>query len=117
MSSFPVSIFQGLAGIQTFAATGFAATFYVIAMIAMKYWTTSPTLLTMVVVICALLIGTMFEIAALSGERLGMIYVTILATEVILIAAAAVLIFGESFTTRELAGCCLVLLGTALAWS
>ena len=65
----------------------------------------------------ALTIGTIFEIAALKGERLGMIYVTILALEVLLIAGAAVFLLGEQFSMREIAGCCLVLIGAALAWS
>ena len=102
---------------QTLLATAIAATCYVTAMISMKVWTESPSMVLVAVIIAALTIGTLFEITALRGERLGMIYVTILGLEVILIATAAILFLGEQFSLREAAGCCLVLVGAALAWS
>ena len=117
MASFPMVALQNLSTAQTALCAGAAALFYVGAMISMKLWTDTPTLLLGTVIFVALLVGTVFEIAALKGERLGMIYVTILALEVVLIAIAAYVILGENFTGREIAGCALVLMGTALAWS
>ena len=84
MHSFPVALFQQAAIYQTVLATGVAAVFYVMAMVGMKTWTEMPSVSLVVLIALALTIGTIFEIAALKGERLGMIYVTILALEVLL---------------------------------
>jgi len=62
-------------------------------------------------------IALLSEIMALKAERLGMIYVTILACEVGLIALLSCLFFGESFSGKELAGCLLIVIGTGLAWA
>jgi len=117
MPSFPMSLFQQVAGYQTLMATAVAAICYVTAMISMKVWTEAPSAALVVLIILALVIGTLFEVSALRGERLGMIYVTILGLEVILIATAAILFLGEQFSIREAAGCFLVIVGAALAWS
>ena len=117
MTNFPIAAMQNLGTTQTALCAGAAAVFYVCAMISMKLWADAPTALLTGIIVIALLIGTVFEIAALHGERLGMIYVTILALEVVLIAIAACLLFGESYSYKEVAGCLLVLAGTAVAWS
>ena len=117
MTGFPIAAIQNLGAAQTALCAGAAAIFYVCAMISMKLWADTPTLLLTGIIAAALLIGTVFEIAALSGERLGMIYVTILALEVVLIGTAACFLFGETYTLKEVAGCLLVLAGTAIAWT
>lgn len=116
----PTSIFSAFATLslaQTIVQTAAAALFYVGAMVAMKLWTEAPSALILVAIVGAMAVGAGFEISALRGERLGMIYVTILGVEVIMIALVAVLVMGEGFSPRECVGCVLVVLGTALAWS
>jgi len=94
-----------------------SAVFYTGSMAAMKLWTQSHSTLLLIVIVAAIAIGTGLEILALKAERLGMIYVTILACEVGLIALISCIFFGESFSTREIVGCLLIVFGTALAWA
>jgi multidrug transporter EmrE-like cation transporter len=94
-----------------------AAVFYTGSMIAMKMWAHGPTVLIGAVMLITIAVAVVFEIYALKSERLGMIYVSILAVEVVLIAGVSVFLFGESFSVREGAGCLLVICGTALAWA
>jgi len=54
---------------------------------------------------------------ALRQERLGLIYVGILGAEVVILGTVSFLHFDEVYTTRELAGMGLVLIGTAIAWT
>ncbi len=117
VASFSINAVHSITSAPTVVAAGLAAVFYVIAMIAMKHWADAPSSPLTCIILAGLTIGTMFEIIALRGERLGMIYVTILALEVVLIAVAARVFLGEQFTTREVAGCALVMAGTALAWT
>jgi len=86
-------------------------------MAAMKQWTLSQSPALLLVIATTILIGTGLEIMALKVERLGMIYVTILACEVGLIALISCLFFGESFSQKEIIGCLLIATGTALAWA
>ncbi|MEM6933484.1 MAG: hypothetical protein AAF526_07820, partial [Pseudomonadota bacterium] len=93
-----------------------SAGFYSIAMIAMKFWGQGPAVWLGLLIAAMFLGGAVMEIEALKIERLGMIYVLILGAEVIIIAAASYWLFGENFSSRELAGAALILVGTALAW-
>ncbi len=94
-----------------------SAIFYTGSMTAMKLWTQAPSAYLIGLIAVAILIGTGLEIIALKNERLGIIYVTILACEVGLVAAISHIFFGESFSTREILGCLLIVIGTALAWA
>lgn len=94
-----------------------SAFFYTAAMVAMKLLSASPAAFLIAAIAVALLLGTGLEVLVLRGERLGMVYVAILGAEVVMIALVSTLFFGEAFTLRELAGCALVIGGTALAWS
>ncbi|MHA6326766.1 hypothetical protein [Roseivivax sp. CAU 1753] len=76
-----------------------------------------PSSWTIVLIAAALLSAGVFEVLALRQERLGIVYVGILGAEVIIIGTVSILLFGESFTSREIAGIGLVVLGTALAWA
>ncbi|SIT12665.1 hypothetical protein SAMN05421759_11860 [Roseivivax lentus] len=94
-----------------------SAGFYCIAMIAMKSWWVGPSPWILIAIAGALLIAGAFEVLALKQERLGIVYVGILGAEVLIIGTVSILLFGESFTAREVAGIALVLVGTALAWA
>ncbi len=94
-----------------------SAVFYTGSMAAMKLWTQTHSTLLLVIIATMIMAGTGLEIMALKAERLGMIYVTILACEVGLIALLSCLFFGETFTTKEMLGCLLIVIGTALAWA
>jgi len=94
-----------------------SAVFYTGSMAAMKLWTQTHSTFLLAVIAATILLGTGLEIMALKAERLGMIYVTILACEVGLIALLSCLFFGESFTTKEVLGCLLIVIGTGLAWA
>ena len=95
-----------------------SAAAYAIAMIALKLWVgNGVSVILAVVVVAAFLVAAVAELAALRQERLGVIYVLILGTECLIIAAASVWVFGESFSAREIAGGVLILVGTALAWA
>ena len=94
-----------------------SAGFYCLSMIAMKSWWTVPGFWTGAVIVVALLVAGAIELVALRNERLGLIYVTILAVEVVIIGAASMYVFGEYYSPREMAGVALVLVGTMLAWS
>ena len=93
-----------------------SAVAYSAAMVAMKAWTIAPAAWLPVVIVFGLAGGVACEILVLREERLGMIYVAILGVEVLVIAAASVWFFKEVFSLRELMGCALVIVGTALAW-
>ena len=94
-----------------------SAIFYTGSMTAMKLWTQTHSSLLLAVIVASIVMGTGLEILALKAERLGMIYVTILACEVGLIALISCIIFGETFSTREVLGCLLIIIGTGLAWA
>ena len=94
-----------------------SAVFYTGSMAAMKLWTQTGSMLLLLVIAATILMGTGLEIMALKAERLGMIYVTILACEVGLIALLSCIFFGETFSTKEVLGCLLIVIGTGLAWA
>jgi small multidrug resistance pump len=98
-----------------------SAFFYTASMVAMKLLSSSPASMLIPVIagmlVLALVLATGLEVLALRTERLGMVYVAILGAEVVMIALVTTLGFGEAFSQRELAGCALVIAGTALAWS
>ena len=94
-----------------------SASFYCVAMVAMKSWWSLPSPAMAGLIAGALLVAAVFEVAALREERLGLIYVGILGAEVVILGAASIWFFGESYSYREVAGIGLVLVGTAIAWS
>ena len=94
-----------------------SALFYTSSMAAMKQWTLNQSPVLLLVIATTILIGTGLEVMALKVERLGMIYVSILACEVGLIALISCLFFGESFSTKEVIGCLVIITGTALTWA
>ena len=94
-----------------------SAIFYAAAMIAMKFWGQIPPALLLTAIALLMGGGIYFEIGALQVERIGMVYVLILGIEVVVIALASALWFGESFTWKEITGGALIVLGTAVAWS
>lgn len=94
-----------------------SALFYAASMVVMKFWGQIPPAL--IITLIALLVGAgvWFEIGALQTERLGIVYVLILGIECIFIAIASAVLFGETFTMREIIGGAMIVAGTALAWS
>lgn len=93
-----------------------SAILYAGAMIAMKFWGQLSPLLLLTVIGALVAGGIWLEIGALQTERLAMVYVLILGAECILIALASALLFGETFTIKEIAGGALIVAGTAIAW-
>jgi multidrug transporter EmrE-like cation transporter len=94
-----------------------AAACYTVAMVLMKLWGSAAWPLMAAALIAVSVGAVWFDILALRQERLGMIYVSVLAVEALMIAAVAVGVFGESFSTREAAGMALIVAGAAVAWS
>ena len=94
-----------------------SALFYCVAMVAMKSWAELPSSGLALIIGAALLTAGAFEVFALRQERLGLIYVGILGAEVVILGTVSFLHFDEVYTTRELAGMGLVLIGTAIAWT
>ena len=94
-----------------------SALLYAAAMIAMKLWGQIPPALLLTAIALLMAGGIYFEIGALQVERIGMVYVLILGIEVVVIALASALWFGESFTWKEITGGLLIVAGTAVAWS
>ncbi len=94
-----------------------SAFFYCVAMMAMKTWTEVPSMGLIAIIGAALLTAGIFEMLALRQERLGLIYVGILGAEVVILGVASALHFNESYSTRELTGMAIVLIGTAIAWT
>ncbi|MEM7545436.1 MAG: hypothetical protein AAF367_07875 [Pseudomonadota bacterium] len=93
-----------------------SASFYAVAMIALKILGQGGPKVAVAFVIAATVFGGLWmEFEALKSERLGLIYVAILGAECLIIALASSLLFGESFSTRELAGGALIVGGIALA--
>lgn len=94
-----------------------AAACYTITMMLMKVWGHWPLALMIGALAVASIGALWFDILALREERLGMVYVSILLVEAVMIAAASVWLFGESFSAREGLGVALMVGGAALAWS
>jgi small multidrug resistance pump len=94
-----------------------AAACYTITMILMKMWGHWPLALMVGALALASVGALWFDILALREERLGMVYVSILLVEAVMIAVASVLLFNEGFSAREGLGMALMIGGAALAWS
>lgn len=108
---------SGAAPAWTLIMATLSAAAYATAMIAMKYWPGGAGVGLALIIALFVFVGVVTEIAALRGERLGMIYVAILAVEVVIIGLAAKFTFGETYSLRELAGCFLVVTGALVAWA
>lgn len=94
-----------------------SAVFYCVSMIAMKSFAATPHLWLVPVMGIALALAVTFEIFALRQERLGLIYIGILGAEVLIIGLVSLFQFDESYSTREVVGIGIVLIGTAIAWT
>lgn len=100
----------GLAG----CALG-AAALYTAGMVAMKLWGATPTLVAAMVIAVTLVGAVGLEIMALRIDRLGMVYVAILAAETLMIMGVAHFGFGERLTSREALGAAFIVAGAAIA--
>ena len=94
-----------------------SAFFYCVAMVAMKSWAELPSVGLALIIGAALLTAGAFEAFALRQERLGLIYVSILAAEVVFLGTLSFFHFDETYTARELVGMGIVLVGIAIAWT
>jgi multidrug transporter EmrE-like cation transporter len=92
-----------------------SALFYCIAMIAMKLWDKLPLAVGIIIIGAAIVVAVALEIAALRAERLGYVYVMILAAECVIMAGVSFFAFGESFSPREIAGAGLVVAGALIS--
>lgn len=90
-----------------------SATFYVAAAAVMKIAGGIPFLLLLVPVFAALGLAAWFESSALATQRFGLVGLTILASEV-LITAGAALALGERYSPREIGGLLLIVLGIVI---
>lgn len=88
--------------------------FYVLASYFMKLTSTTAMWALMPMGFAALFIGGLFEVEAMKTSRMGAVFIFILCFEAILIAMCAVLVLGESYTLREIAGLAVIVAGIAL---
>lgn len=91
-----------------------AAALYVIAAIFMKTLGAGSTAIGAIAALIALGLAAVVEIEILRSARLGAAMFFIIAFEVALTVVAAVLVFRESYTAREVAGLALIALGMAV---
>lgn len=97
--------------------TFLAAAFYVLAAYLMKLWQAIPWFLAAPGILFALSLAAVIEVEALRTGRLGSTFLFILGFEVMLTVVCALLVFGESYTLREIAGLMVMVGGMAIvAW-
>lgn len=92
-----------------------SALFSSAGIVCLKLWSGAPTRWLAVLVCGFLGCAAALEALALRNGRLGMTYVMILCCEVLFVAAAAHLGFGERYSLRELVGCGMIIVGASLA--
>ena len=90
-----------------------AAVGYALATLLMKLTAQSTTAVLIAAIGIVLAVTVTSEIFLLRQMKLGMAYVTIIATETLLVLAATFL-FGETLTTKEIIGGALVVTGTVM---
>jgi multidrug transporter EmrE-like cation transporter len=90
-----------------------SAVAYAGATLTMKFAAGSVTPLLAILIVALLLTAVAAEIGALRLASLGVIYLTILGSETLLVLLCA-MVLGETLGAREMAGAALVLAGTAL---
>lgn len=88
--------------------------FYVLASYFMKLTSTTAIWALMPMGFVALFIGGLFEVEAMKTSRMGAVFIFILCFEAILIALCAIVVLGESYTLREIAGLTVIVAGIAL---
>ncbi len=88
--------------------------FYVLASYFMKLTSTTAMWAVLPLGFAALIIGGLFEVEAMKTSRMGAVFIFILCFEAILIALCAVVVLGESYTFREIAGLAVIVAGIAL---
>jgi drug/metabolite transporter (DMT)-like permease len=86
---------------------------YAVATIGMKLASTQLTTLAVAIIVAGFVAASLAEIALLKKADLGIIYITIIGAETLMVLAFAALI-GEGPDLRTLAGAGLVLAGIAL---
>jgi hypothetical protein len=109
---------QGDGGMRAFGLAGCAlgaAALYTVAMIAMKLWGVAPPIVAAAVIAVTLVGAVGLEVAALRMDRLGMVYIAILAAETLMVMGVAHFGFGERLSMREAAGAAFIVAGAALA--
>tara|TARA_Y100000815_G_C13221068_1_gene454353 strand:- start:7 stop:504 length:498 start_codon:yes stop_codon:yes gene_type:complete len=90
-----------------------SAACYAAAMIALKAWGFSIGI-GGALCVAAFLLGAAFEAAALREVRLGVAYAAIIAVESAIVLVAGLMLFGETYSYREIAGGAFMLFGVAL---
>lgn len=108
----------GDSGLRAFGLAGCAvgaAVLYTAAMVAMKLWGAAPAVVVAAVIAVTLLGAVGLEIMALRMDRLGMVYIAILAAETLMIMGVAHFGFGESLSPREALGAAFIVAGAAIA--
>jgi multidrug transporter EmrE-like cation transporter len=88
---------------------------YCAAMTLMKLWDGLPLVLVGLALGVCIVGAVWLEILALRQARLGMVYVAILGAEAVMLALIFRFGFGETFSTREVAGAALIVTGTMLS--
>jgi drug/metabolite transporter (DMT)-like permease len=88
--------------------------FYVLASYFMKLTSTTAIWALMPLGFAALFVGGLFEVEAMKTSRMGAVFIFILCFEAILIALCAVIVLGETYTLREIAGLTVIVAGIAL---
>ncbi|MCW5710715.1 hypothetical protein [Shinella sp.] len=91
-----------------------SASFYVLASVVMKAFGHIPFLVLLAPVAAALAAAAWFEVSLLRTGRLGHVFLFILAFEVLITAAVALVVLRESYDVRELAGLAAICIGVAL---
>jgi small multidrug resistance pump len=115
MTPNPVDITGTISGIQPryLLLVVVSALGYAIATIGMKLASTSITVVALAVIVAGFVAAALAEIALLRKADLGVIYITIIGVETLMVLAFAALI-GEGPDLRTLGGAGLVLAGIAL---
>jgi small multidrug resistance pump len=115
MTPNPVDLSGTFAGIQPryLLLVVVSALGYAIATIGMKLASTSITVVALAVIVAGFVAAALAEIVLLRKADLGVIYITIIGVETLMVLAFAALI-GEGPDLRTLGGAGLVLAGIAL---
>lgn len=115
MTPNPVDITGSLAGLQPryLVLVVISAFGYAIATIGMKLASTSVTAVALGVIVTGFVAAALAEIVLLRKADLGVIYITIIGVETLMVLAFAALI-GEGPDLRTLGGAGLVIAGIAL---
>ena len=90
---------------------------YVTASYFMKMTSVSAISILMPVGLVVLLVGGLFEVETMRTSRMGAAFVFIICFETILVTLCAILLLGESYTAREIAGLMVIVSGiVVVSW-